>query len=113
MSNLHEFNFVHIPYQEKVYNECKLTLIDGEYIFKELYKHYNCDGNYNVSYLTNFGNIIVGTNYPVNSRIIIKSLITNDNKPYTEKVLKYLKNIKFKSTYYDDLKKELSHMEVI
>lgn len=106
------YKFEYKSYQQKTYEECINKLKLNEHIIKKINEYDSYSGNYRVMYLTDFGNIIEGQFNRDDIHIVVLS--TNSNIQYSEKILKNLLKLQFKTNHISKIKQELiSYIDII
>lgn len=99
------YKFEYKSYQQKTYEHCINKLIIDEQIITKISEHDTYAGQYRVYYLTNLGNIIHGIFIKDDIRVQVSH--TNNNLPYTERVIKNISKLQFKSTHISKLTQEV------
>ena len=121
----YRFVYKYVPYQQKVHDTCNSKLTQDEYIIKMIYENDNFRrSEYHTILLTSHGNILEGNYNSDGDQTIINGIMHTEhiqvhkivltNELFSDKIIKTLFKIQFKSNDIRGLKNELiSYLSII
>lgn len=99
-----EYTFKYIHHSEKSFNDICDNLLDREYIIKRAFEHGHDSGKqYNVAYITSFGNVYYSDTHKV-------ACYNSNTEVIDDRIIDKICDYSFKSTHYNKLHKEVSDL---